>query len=244
MALRNENNTKKILSKEHRYKLSIAKIGTHRSAKTKQKISLSMKKRFKIFKHPTTGKPGWHKGMKMPPSWGQSVSKSLKKYYLLNPKAKIRFNKNCLVCKKEYETKDKESKFCCHSCYWVYRSFEYVGEKHPNWKGGFSKLIERIRKTKTYLKWRLFILNRDNNSCTQCGSKEELHVHHLTSLTFLVYKFNLNSLYEAKNCKELWDYNNGTTLCLKCHEKTDSYMKPICTPEVLLNNRQKYGIKK
>jgi len=30
-------------------------------------------------------------------------------------------------------------------------------------------------------------------------------------------------LEQAVNCEELWNINNGITLCKECHKKTDSY---------------------
>jgi len=33
----------------------------------------------------------------------------------------------------------------------------------------------------------------------------------------------INSLEEALNCEELWNVNNGRTLCRKCHNKTKTY---------------------
>ena len=34
---------------------------------------------------------------------------------------------------------------------------------------------------------------------------------------------NIKTLEEAENCEELWNINNGRTLCYPCHYKTDNY---------------------
>jgi 5-methylcytosine-specific restriction endonuclease McrA len=47
-------------------------------------------------------------------------------------------------------------------------------------------------------------LARDNYQCTQCGSTEELEVHHLKPSGGI-------------------KLDNLQTLCQKCHEKTSSY---------------------
>lgn len=30
---------------------------------------------------------------------------------------------------------------------------------------------------------------------------------------------------DAINCEELWSINNGRTLCIDCHKKTNTYLK-------------------
>jgi hypothetical protein len=65
-------------------------------------------------------------------------------------------------------------------------------------------------KSPEWQKKRLEILQRDNFTCTMCGSKEkQLHVHH--------------KVYIYKN--EPWDYENDffTTLCIDCHEEEEQY---------------------
>ena len=36
---------------------------------------------------------------------------------------------------------------------------------------------------------------------------------------------NIKTLEEAIRCPELWDINNGRTLCNTCHNKTKRYLK-------------------
>jgi hypothetical protein len=36
-------------------------------------------------------------------------------------------------------------------------------------------------------------------------------------------KVNIVNYSYAVNCEELWNINNGLTLCIKCHKKTDTY---------------------
>jgi 5-methylcytosine-specific restriction endonuclease McrA len=55
-------------------------------------------------------------------------------------------------------------------------------------------------------------------------SKRDLNVHHKKPfsqiLNELKEKFPLSNLYEvAMASDELWDINNGITLCTKCHKE-------------------------
>ena len=50
---------------------------------------------------------------------------------------------------------------------------------------------------------------------------------------------HIKSVDDARKCDELWDTNNGRTLCRDCHRKTDTYGyliklfpdAPMWTPE-------------
>lgn len=38
-----------------------------------------------------------------------------------------------------------------------------------------------------------------------------------------MFDYNITTINEAIDCKELWDVDNGRVLCIPCHKKTDSY---------------------
>lgn len=96
----------------------------------------------------------------------------------------------------------------------------YSGEKHPNWKGGISPLVERIRRNFKYRQWRSDVFTKDNFICQECGYDKGriLQVHHLKPFIEIIRENNIKILEEALNCEELWDINNGITLCKKCHK--------------------------
>lgn len=60
--------------------------------------------------------------------------------------------------------------------------------------------------------WSNKVVRRDTK-CKGCNSKENLHAHHILS----------KSLFPVK----MYDINNGITLCIKCHKKTDTYGKRL-----------------
>jgi hypothetical protein len=41
----------------------------------------------------------------------------------------------------------------------------------------------------------------------------------------ILKEYNVKTLDDAHKCKELWDINNGRTLCINCHKLTDTYLK-------------------
>jgi hypothetical protein len=95
------------------------------------------------------------------------------------------------------------------------------GEKHYNWKGGITQLDKRIRKINIYCQWRTKIFERDNYTCQECGKRNcYLEAHHIKQFALLLKEFNIHSIETAENCKELWELDNGKTLCVACHNLT------------------------
>lgn len=84
--------------------------------------------------------------------------------------------------------------------------FKAFGENHPNWKGGRSTEIKKLRATEEYKIWRCFVYGRDRWTCRECGRKPKTIVaHHIQSFTS----------YPAVR----FDVGNGITLCRSCHKK-------------------------
>ena len=97
------------------------------------------------------------------------------------------------------------------------------GEKAYNWRGG-QGLHFTIRNCFKYRLWRDDVFTRDNFTCQECGKRGgNLEAHHIKRFIDILEEYNIKSLEEANNCEELWNINNGQTLCKKCHEKTDTY---------------------
>jgi 5-methylcytosine-specific restriction endonuclease McrA len=121
---------------------------------------------------------------------------------------------NCMDCgKKLGRYKAKRCLSCSHK-----------GVLAPNWKGGVTKLYNQIRNTFQFIQWRNDIFYRDDFTCQDCGiSKVYMEAHHVKSLAQLVKENNLKTIDEAMLCPEVWNTNNGKTLCLKCHGKTHNY---------------------
>lgn len=84
------------------------------------------------------------------------------------------------------------------------------GKNHWNWKGGITKEEKRIRKTSKYNNWRFSILKRDNYTCVFCLKRGgDLHVDHIKRFSdYPELRFAID---------------NGRTLCVECHRKTNTY---------------------
>ncbi len=95
-----------------------------------------------------------------------------------------------------------------------------MGELSGNWKGGITPLNEQIRHSSKYNEWRLSVFQRDSFTCETCKKVGGiLNAHHIVKFSSIIYKNNIKSIDEALNCNDLWDLNNGITLCKECHLK-------------------------
>jgi 5-methylcytosine-specific restriction endonuclease McrA len=84
------------------------------------------------------------------------------------------------------------------------------GEKCHFWKGGITPKNEKIRHSLEYKNWRKSVFERDNYTCQICGHRGGiLNADHIKSFAHHVeLRFNVD---------------NGRTLCLGCHKKTENY---------------------
>lgn len=98
-----------------------------------------------------------------------------------------------------------------------------IREKHPMWKGGISKIDKSIREMPEYKLWKSNCFKRDNWTCQTCHNRGYVTVHHIKSFASLLRINSIKTTIEALNCKDLWDENNGVTLCEFCHSLTDNY---------------------
>ena len=90
---------------------------------------------------------------------------------------------------------------------------------------GKCELQEIIRHCYKYRQWRSDVFTRDNFTCQECGLiGGKLNADHIKPFSWIIKDNNIKTLEEAMNCEELWNINNGRTLCLECHKKTDTFM--------------------
>ena len=94
------------------------------------------------------------------------------------------------------------------------------GEKNHFWKGGIVLLTRQIRRNFKYRQWTSDIFHRDDFTCQDCGQiGYKLNAHHIKSFSSIMQYYEITTLEEALECEELWNINNGITLCEECHKK-------------------------
>ena len=242
------------LSAEWKHKISLAHKGKKLSEDHKKKLSLA------------------HKGKKHTDNWKQRMS-DLKKGKQPKggfKKGQIAWNKNgflknCLICNELfYTTLKNKQKTCSKKCGYMSSSVAIglalrgrklskenrliilknirkaithngVGANHPKWRGGVSKNKHNIAD-KEYSAWRKSVFERDNYTCQNCGlrggcgKKVILNADHIKSWSsYPELRFNIE---------------NGRTLCLDCHKKTENYGGKALRRPILQFNITKVLIKR
>ena len=89
-------------------------------------------------------------------------------------------------------------------------SLAQKGEKSHLWRGGVNPENDTIRKSIEFRLWREAVFARDNWTCQKTEIKGgKLHPHHIQ---------NFSQFPELR-----FAIDNGRTLCVNCHKKTDTY---------------------
>ena len=76
------------------------------------------------------------------------------------------------------------------------------------------------RNSKKLFVLRNNVYERDNFTCQECKKRGGyLNAHHIKQFSQILEDNNITTVEEAINCEELWNIDNGITLCKKCHKK-------------------------
>lgn len=99
---------------------------------------------------------------------------------------------------------------------------DLVGKNNHFWNGGRTTLYNKIIHLIEYRQWRSSVFKRDNFICQLCqySRGKILNAHHIITRCQIIKKHNIKNVEEAILCTQLWDINNGITLCKRCHETT------------------------
>lgn len=94
-------------------------------------------------------------------------------------------------------------------------SESHKGEKSYSWKGGITPKNKIIRRSLEYKLWRTSVFERDNYTCIWCGNRNG------NGKTIIL---NADHIKPFAYYPELrFAIDNGRTLCVSCHRKTDTY---------------------
>lgn len=89
------------------------------------------------------------------------------------------------------------------------------GHKHHNWKGGISPSIHKIRSSLEYRLWREAIFKRDNYTCVWCRARSS------SGNSVIIHADHIKRFSEYPELR--FSIDNGRTLCISCHKKTETY---------------------
>lgn len=99
------------------------------------------------------------------------------------------------------------------------------GKNNYNWKGGKRSITLKVREMYEYRQWWSDIYTRDDFTCQICGIRgAKLNADHYPKmLSVILDEYSIKTKEEALVCSELWNINNGRTLCESCHRKTPTW---------------------
>ena len=171
----------------------------------------------------------------------KKISNSLKKFNKLRygsggrkhtdeSREKMKNNKNALGSTRSKETREKISNgLRNHPCYKSEQRSKKLseskkgkfGKKSNNWQGGKTRINLLVRSSSAYKQWRSNVFERDEWTCKTCNSiGGRLEAHHKKKFSDILRKNKIRSIKQALLCEELWDMDNGVTLCVDCHRLT------------------------
>jgi len=184
----------------------MSKVGRKRISETLKRLGL---------------KPPSRKGITWTENQKKNISDNLRERYIKYPNLKNKISEKLKGLKKPPSFGEKISRALTGKKSPWAKPPHYKGNFHYNWKGGITPIMQEIRHCVQYCQWRSDVFARDQYSCQECGLRGGwLEAHHLIEFNKIISKYKINNLKEAIMCEELWDINNGQTLCKKCHDKT------------------------
>lgn len=189
-------NKGKELSESHKQSVRVAMLGKKHTEATKIKMSKTQKE---------IGNGKWNLGRKASEETRQKM------------REKRKGRQPTLGQKRSIEQRKAQSE-------------RMMGENAPNYKGGVTPISMRLRGSVQYKIWREEVYKRDNYTCLWCGDNKggNLEPDHIISFSSILdkirFQYGVENLYEnALKDNLLWDINNGRTLCIDCHKKTDTW---------------------
>lgn len=104
------------------------------------------------------------------------------------------------------------------------------GPDHHKWKKPNERIEPvnlQIRNCSKMKIWKISVFQRDDYSCVFCKKKQnkntQINADHIIPFAEIKRKNKIKTLQDALLCKQMWDVNNGRTLCVECHRKTKTW---------------------
>jgi 5-methylcytosine-specific restriction endonuclease McrA len=92
-----------------------------------------------------------------------------------------------------------------------------------------TPLTKAIRKCFKYRQWRSDVFERDDYTCQFCGVRGSvvLNADHIKPFALILNENSIATFEQSQACEELWNINNGRTLCEPCHKSVGTHGKPV-----------------
>lgn len=101
---------------------------------------------------------------------------------------------------------------------------DVTGNRNPNWNGGVSSIYRKMRQSAKYKEWRQACFERDRFACQTCGKTNTVvNVDHIKPFALIIAEHKIKTIEQFYACGEMWNMNNGRTLCVSCHEQTPTF---------------------
>ena len=148
----------------------------------------------------------------------------------------------CKICSMEFTVdpyRKLSARICSKTCYNEYRKKpefrlklsevhkKLFTEKFGEIRSRLTSLDKIIRHSIQYVFWRESIFSRDGFRCQECGNGGVLRADHIKQFGVILIENSIQNLDDALNCEELWNINNGRTLCDFCHVATSTYGRKV-----------------
>ena len=226
------------------YKTGLSTVDVGRKLGISQQMVWLRLKKLGVSIRPTSyylrGKSTWNKDLKnvMPSPWNKGKKMSLEQRQKQSETRKRLFREGKLYAYWKGKTIPIESRIKMSkikreqilngqfTTKITRRELNLEGKNHPNWKGGVSKIRDKMKRINLYIRWREEVFKRDNYTCQICGKRGgELQADHIKTVSEIMHQYNIQSLGDIIKCDELWNVENGRTLCKLCHYLRHSEMK-------------------
>lgn len=90
-----------------------------------------------------------------------------------------------------------------------------LGSKSHFWKGGLTDENRKLRNSRNTKEWRQKVFERDNFTCQNCGARSGNGKRVILNADHIIPW--------SKDASKRFDVNNGRTLCVTCHRRTDTF---------------------
>lgn len=101
------------------------------------------------------------------------------------------------VRKSNWRLRRSDNLFCSTKC----QSDYFTGENNGAWVNDREHI--EMRSSGEYYEWERNVFERDNHTCQDCGSTNELSAHHIERV--------------SDSPEKMLDVSNGACLCYECH---------------------------